>query len=250
MTRSEGSSSVKSATRTLNILEFVVGSAQPVSAMEIATALAIPLSSLSYLLSTLVERNYLAREGRLHRPGPALARLQPPDGAQSLRERVAQRVRAVSQQLDETAAFFVRHGHEMEAIASEVSAQALRYTVEVGRPLPLHAYAAGKAILATFDDASLADYFAHVERRAFTPQTVTGEPELRAELAAIRASGLARTQGEYTPGIVGIGCAVTAPDGTLIGAISVAIPQARMTPALEERAAALLMRAADALAHA
>jgi IclR family acetate operon transcriptional repressor len=247
MSRTEGSSSVKSATRTLDILEFVVAHGRPVGAVEIATALSIPLSSLSYLLGTLVERGYLTRAGRLHSPGPALARLATPGPAAGLAERVAPRIRAISAQLNETAAFFVRHGHEMEAIASETSAQALRYTVEVGRTVPLHAFSAGKAILATFNETELADYFAQADLAAYTPDTVTDETALRTELKAIGPHGLARTAEEFTPGIIGLGHAVTGPDGTLIGAVSVAIPAARANAELEARAAALLARAAEAL---
>jgi IclR family transcriptional regulator, acetate operon repressor len=249
MAKNEGSSSVKSATRTLDILELVSGHGRPISAVEVATALNIPISSLSYLLGTLVERGYLSRNGRLYSPGPALARLATPGEAASLADRVGPRVRAISAQLNETAAFFVRHGHEMEAIASEVSAQPLRYNVEVGAPLPLHAFAAGKAILATMSEAELDDYFAHADLAAFTPQTVTDAFSLRAELRAIGQHGLARTAEEYTPGIVGLGRAVIAADSKLVGAISVAIPAARATEALEERAALLLARAAEALGN-
>jgi IclR family acetate operon transcriptional repressor len=245
--KAEGSSSVKSATRTLDILEHVVAQGRPVSAVEIATVLNIPISSLSYLLGTLVERGYLARNGRLHSPGPALTRLATPSTMASLADRVGPRVRAISAQLNETAAFFVRHGHEMEAIASEVSAQPLRYNVEVGRPLPLHAFAAGKAILATLGEAELDDYFAHADLTPYTPQTQTDRDRLRAELRAIGKRGIARTAEEYTPGIVGLGRAVLSADDRLIGAISVAIPVARANPALEERAAVLLARAAEAL---
>lgn len=246
MSRTDGSS-VKSATRTLDILEFVVAQGRPVGAVEIATALNIPISSLSYLLGTLIERHYLERAGRLHSPGPALAKLNPAERSASLIDRVTPRIRSISLQLNETAAFFIRQGYEMEAIASEVSSHALRYTVEIGRLLPLHAFAAGKAVLATFDEAELADYFSYVERAAFTSQTLVDEPALRETLAEIRATGFAHTEGEYTPGIVGMGRAVLTPDGTLVGAISVAVPAARMTPALEERAAMLLERAAEAL---
>ncbi len=245
--RTDGSSSVKSATRTLDILEFVVAQGRPVSAAEIAATLRIPISSLSYLLGTLIERGYLTRSGRMHSPGPALARLQVAEPAALLVDRVAPRVRSLSMQLDETAAFFVRHGHEMEAIASEVSAQPLRYNVEVGRLLPLYAFSAGKAILATFGEAELDDYFRAVELKAFTPQTVTDEAALREELRRIGPHGLARTGEEYTPGIIGIGKAVLTADGTLLGAISMAIPMARATPMLEERAALLVVRASDAL---
>jgi IclR family acetate operon transcriptional repressor len=245
--KADSSSSVKSATRTLDILEFVVGQGRPVSAAEIATTLAIPISSLSYLLGTLIERGYLLRNGRLHGPGPALARLQTAEPASVLSERVAMRLRAISAQLNETAAFFVRHGYDMEAIASEVSAQPLRYNVEVGRPLPLHAFSAGKAILATFGDDELSDYFATTPLIAYTPHTVVDEALLREELLRIGRRGLARTVEEYTPGIIGIGRSVLNADGSLIGAISVAIPMARATPLLEDRAAMLIIRASDIL---
>jgi IclR family acetate operon transcriptional repressor len=239
--------SVKSATRTLDILEFVVGHGRPVSAAEIAATLGIPISSLSYLLGTLIERRYLIRSGRLHSPGPALTRLQTTEPAARISERVTARLRAIALQLNETAAFFVRHGYEMEAIASEVSAQPLRYNVEVGRLLPLHAFSAGKAILATFGKEELDDYFATETLTPFTPQTVTDEATLRDELSRIGRRGLARTSEEYTPGIIGIGRSVIAADGSLMGAISIGIPAARATPALEERAAALIIRASDIL---
>jgi len=239
-------SAVKSATRTLDILEFVVGCGHPVSAAEIASALAIPVSSLSYLLGTLVERGYLIRNGRSHLPGPALARLNPGEAASALSDRVYPVVRSVSLQLNETVSFFVRHGFEMEAIAGEVAPQALRYTIEVGRLVPLHAFAAGKAILATFDDEELGRYFASATRSAFTAYTLTSETELRKELAHIARTGLARTVEEYTPGIIGIGRAVLS-GGLPLGAISVAIPMARTTALLEEHAASLLQRAAESL---
>src|SRR5690606_41703983 len=47
-------SQVKSATRTLDIIEYVVAHDRPLVAQEIAVALGIPVSSLSYLLGTLV----------------------------------------------------------------------------------------------------------------------------------------------------------------------------------------------------
>ncbi|MFD2781390.1 helix-turn-helix domain-containing protein [Novosphingobium pokkalii] len=67
---------VKSALRTLDVIEFVVAHAAGVVAQDVAQALGIPVSSLSYLLATLVERQYLTREGRRYLPGPGLERLR------------------------------------------------------------------------------------------------------------------------------------------------------------------------------
>jgi len=241
-----GSTTVKSAMRTLDIIEYVVARGQPVVAQEIAAALLIPVSSLSYLLGTLVERGYLARDGRRYLPGPGLERLQMRDPAFSLAERVAPLVRVLRAQLDETASFFVREEWSVKALVTETSEKALRYAVQVGTSAPLHALSAGKAILAALPEEEFERYLAETRREAFTVMTITSAAGLRAEIAEIRQTGIAHTREEHTPGIQGVGCAVRI-DGDVIGAFSVAIPTVRFDPALDRRAGELLRRTATLL---
>lgn len=240
---SSQSSQVKSATRTLDIIEYVVAQGRPLVAQEIATALAIPVSSLSYLLATLVEREYLLRQGRRYSAGPGLQRLQAQDTPFTLAERAAPLVRALCVQLDETASFFVRTGWEIEAMVTETSEQALRYSVDAGTRAPMHALSAGKVLLAALRDDELDAYFAEAERKPYTDKTVTDEAELRAQLAEIRASGAAETDEEYSLGIAGIGRIVTI-DGAPVGALSVAIPKVRFSEEMRSRAKTLLQRTA------
>ncbi|MBD3729635.1 MAG: helix-turn-helix domain-containing protein [Sphingomonadales bacterium] len=240
------SSQVKSATRTLDIIEYVVSQRRPLVAQEIATALAIPVSSLSYLLSTLVERDYLQREGRRYRAGPGLERLQAHDPGFTLAERVAPLVRTLRVQLNETASFFVRSGWEVEAIVTETSEQALRYAVDAGARAPIHALSAGKAILSSLPDEELVEFFREAELTSFTDRTVIDEGRLRRELQEIRRSGIARTDEEYSLGIAGLGRLVRI-DGEPVGALAVAIPKARFTPEMKERATDLLRRTAALL---
>jgi IclR family acetate operon transcriptional repressor len=240
-----GAGSVKSAIRTLDIIEYVVAAGRPLVAQEISNALAIPVSSLSYLLSTLVDRTYLQRAGRRYTPGPGLERLQAHDGF-SLEERVAPLVRTLRVQLNETTSFFIREGWEVEAIVTETSGQALRYAIETGRRLPMHALASGKALLAALSDAELDLYFDEARLERFTPLTITSEAKMRKELAQVRKTGFASTSEELTLGINGIGRAVKM-GGEVIGALSVAIPKVRCDAALEARARDLLLRTAGLL---
>jgi IclR family acetate operon transcriptional repressor len=241
-------SQVKSATRTLDIIEYVVGQSRPLVAQEIAVALAIPVSSLSYLLATLVERGYLTRDGRRYSAGPGLERLQAKNGGPSLVEQALPVVRTVRVQLNETTSFFVRSGWEVEAIVTESSEQALRYSINTGQRLPMHALAGGKALLAALPDAELDRYFAESERVRFTPATVTTEKALRRELAEIRRTGLAITDEEYSLGIRGIGRVVTVA-GQPIGSLSVGIPKARFDAAMLGRAKDAINRASEMLEH-
>lgn len=240
---------VKSATRTLDIIEYVVSRGRPLVAQEIAAALQIPVSSLSYLLNTLVERGYLARTGRLYAAGPGLERLQSRDRVFTLADRVAPLVRALRIQLNETASFFVRRDWTVEALATESSDHALRYALQTGSRAPLHAFSGGKALLAALGEAELARYFAETDRQALTATTITGEAPLRDEIARIRATGIARTREEHTPGIVGLGRVATI-EGEVVGAFSVAIPIVRFNAEVEHRASDLLARTAGLLAAA
>lgn len=239
-------SSVKSATRTLDIIEYVVASGRTLVAQEISTALGIPVSSLSYLLSTLVERGYLQRQGRRYTTGPGLERLQTRSSGFSLADRVEPLVRTLRVQLNETVSFWVQHEWQVEPIATESSAQALRYAVDTGTRLPMHVVAAGKAILAALPEEELERYFAEAKLERFTPSSVTSAAKLRKQLADIRKTGFSFTDEEYSLGINGIGRVVTIGDN-LVGALSVAIPKVRNTPALEQRAKELLKCTAEML---
>lgn len=240
------SSLVKSATRTLDIIEYVVASGRALVAQEIATALGIPVSSLSYLLSTLVDREYLVRDGRRYSAGPGLARLQAHDKGFTLADRAAPLVRTLRVQLDETTSFFIRDGWEIEAIVTESSEQALRYSVPQGRRLPMHALASGKALLGTLTPDELAHYFKEAERVKFTPSTVIDEPELRRQIEEARQTGFAMTDEEFSLGIIGIARLVTI-DGEPVGSLSVAVPKVRFTDDLHARVADLLDRTASLL---
>ncbi|MGZ8312635.1 MAG: IclR family transcriptional regulator [Allosphingosinicella sp.] len=236
------SAPVKSALRTLDILELVAQQSRPLTAQEIAETLGIPVSSLSYLLSTLVDRGYLDRDRRQYRLGPSIARLSRADAELSLSERATPIVRAITRELNETAGFFVLHDFEIEAVARDIGLHALRYTIEIGQRAPLHAFAAGKAMLATMSDKQLDQYFRSVERKIFTPQTIHEEKPLRAAIAQVRRDGIARTFEEHTPGITGMARAVVV-DGKAVGAFSIAMPLARCDAEKEKQAFRLLNRA-------
>ncbi|MBC2667764.1 IclR family transcriptional regulator [Novosphingobium piscinae] len=228
------SAPVKSALRTLDVIELVVARADGAQAHEIAATLSMPESSASYLLRTLCERGYLVRAGRTYRPGPGLDRLRLPPSALTLADRVTPLVRAMCAELNETTSFMVQADWSAEALVTETSDHPLRYAIAIGERRPLHVLAAGKAILAALAEDQLIRYFAEAERAALTAQTLIDEAALRTELARVRASGLAEAHEESLAGISSLGCAVHI-DGQLAGALSIAVPTVRFSPALRDR---------------
>lgn len=241
-----GSGQVKSALRTLDIIEFATAHERPFAAQDLAISLGIPVSSLSYLLGTLVERNYLERDGRRYRAGPALRRLRVYKGEEALHEKIAPFVRSLRMQLNETSSFFVRTGWEAEAIITETGDQPLRYAVDVNTRVPLYALAAGKGLLSALADDELSAYLDEIDLRPLTPQTVTDKHRLRAEIEAVRESGIARSTAEFSPGIAAI-ARVVSKEGRALGALSVAVPLVRFDQTLERRVVDLLKRTAALL---
>ena len=238
------SGTVKSATRTLDIMEYAVAHVGHFTAQDVADTLGIPLSSMSYLLGTLVDREYLSRDGRRYGRGPAMARLAAGPGSVSPAERARPLVRSIRTKLNETTSFFARSGCEAEALVTEASDQALRYAVSPNSRAPLHALAAGKAILATLEPEELSAYFRESRREAMTVNTITSEKELRKEIEKVRKTGIARSREEFSPGIAAVARAMGKD-----GALSIAIPLARFDEAIEQRAIDLLAAAAATFAQ-
>jgi IclR family transcriptional regulator, acetate operon repressor len=234
-------SSVKSASRTIDILEQIARQG-PATAREIARATRIPESSLSYLLSTLVERDWLCSLGdRTYTLGSAFSRLAA-GATPSPAERRRAQLKLVARATGETCSLFIRRGDEIEAIDIELSSQLLRFTPERGMRVPLHAFAGGKALLAKMSSADLGAYFAASPRTRFTPTTLVDEAALRRDIAETRARGYSISREEHTAGIVGMG--VAADDQY---SLSVAVPTARFDAAFENLAAKALLEAAKAL---
>lgn len=237
---------VKSAQRALDIIELAVLHPEGLVPVDIARSLGIPLSSLSYLLALLVERDFLTKQGRCYVPGPSLRRLGGQRQDRNLAVEVRALVRALRLATGETASFFVRRDWKLVAIETETSEHNLRYSIAAGSAVPLHCIGAGKAILAWLDEGELRQFFAEAEREAHTGATTVDEARLRDELKRIGPGEIARTHGEYTAGITGFGIAVVV-DGELLGAFGVAVPETRMSPELEARICSALQDAAIGL---
>jgi IclR family transcriptional regulator, acetate operon repressor len=234
-------SSVKSASRTIDILEQIARQG-PATAREIARATRIPESSLSYLLSTLVERDWLCSLGdRTYALGSAFSRLAA-GATPSPAERRRAQLKLVARTTGETCSLFIRRGNEIEAIDIELSSQLLRFTPEKGMRVPLHGFAGGKALLARMSLPDLGAYFATSTRTRFTATTLVDEQALRRDIAETRARGYAISREEHTAGIVGMG--VAADDQY---SLSVAVPTARFDAVFEKLVAKALLEAVRVL---
>jgi IclR family KDG regulon transcriptional repressor len=84
--------------------------------------------------------------------------------------------------------------------------------------------------------------------KQFTARTITDPDRLLAELEKIRRRGYATDTGEYTEGVYCLAFPVKAPTGT-VAAMSVSIPEVRVTAEVRRRAAAVMIAETGALSR-
>jgi len=237
---------VKSADRTIDLIEHVAHATEPPTAQRLSEALGIPASSLSYLLSTLVARGWLDADGRAYRLGPALPALLG-SRARPATERAAPIVRWIRMQLDETCGYFEAQDGDLVALISDMGRQALNYSMRVGQRGPLHAFAAGKALLAFGPEDAREAYLTTRELTRFTDYTLVSRAALRKDLATTARRGYALAEHEHTLGLISIAVPV-GETGHPTGAISIAVPSVRFDEALLARALELLRVAQERFA--
>lgn len=244
------SSSVKSADRTLDILEYVGHAPERPSFSEMLAELGIPRSSLFHLLNNLLARGYLEQDPvtdryRLGCMVRSLAKTLAPPPIANLAESF---LRELTGELNESSAFYVRKGDAVEAIAVATSTRALTYTMKVGGRAPLYAISSGKMTLARMPADEFDDYLRQIRFDAVTPSTITSKRVLREQVALARTAGFAYSRDEFTPGITGIATAVEH-EGRYFGALNLAIPNGRYNPERDAEFRQHLASAAATLAE-
>jgi len=230
---------VKSADRTVELLELLSRTSEPLTLSEIQRELCYPKSSLFVLLRTLVARGWVEtdRRGTGYSIGvrALLVGTSYLDRDPVIRAatRVLEELRA---EVNETVHLARLDGADVVYLASRESAHQLRLTSRVGRRLPAHATSLGKALLAERTDEAI-DTILPAELVALTPQTLTDRKALFADLAETRERGYSVERGENT---AGLGCFAVALDykSPASEAISCSVPSVRLDDA--EHAAQVL----------
>ena len=99
----------------------------------------------------------------------------------------------------------------------------------VGRPVPIHASAAGKIALADLTAPDRASFMSSATFRRLTPQTIIEPDRFLAELDTVAAQGYAETVDELEQGLSGICAPARNAAGTIAAVVGVYGPTARIT---------------------
>ncbi|WP_330288657.1 IclR family transcriptional regulator [Streptomyces sp. NBC_00576] len=241
MLEKRGVRSVKSAARTVALLELLAARGeQPSRLDELAEELGVPRSSMYQLLQTLVDCGWVRSDatGSLYGIGirALLTGTGYLDGDRRIRA-VRPYLDEASDALGETIHLARIDGPDVVYLATRESHEYLRTISRVGRRVPAHAGALGKALLAERLDTELP--LPEGELAALTENTHTTRAALHADLAEVRERGYSVDREETVAGLAGFGFALRY-DTPATDAISCSVPVARLTPEHEVRIVAVM----------
>jgi len=242
---------VPAVTRALDVLELFLDR-PTLTAPEITERLALPRTTVHELVNTLLDRSYLvALDGSpiRYRLGLRLFQLGNQFAEQLDLTREAHSAAAeVAQACDETVHVAVLEGTHVIYIAKADSTHSVRMVSAVGRRLPAHCTAIGKALLSGLSAAALdARYPRDRPLAAMTPRSITSSGRLRTEVASVAESGLAYDDCESNEAVRCVAAPVHDHSGAMVAAMSVSVPIIRWTDPNSAQWAALVRDGAAAL---
>jgi sugar lactone lactonase YvrE/DNA-binding IclR family transcriptional regulator len=216
----------------LTLLDMVADAPEPPRFAELLRASGLPKPTFARILRTLIAYG-LVRQDKTH-------------GTYVLGQRFLEMSHRVWESFDLVSAA----GPELERLASELgetvalckldgvmaqylaerSGAGLSVRVEVGRRVPLHCTAAGKALLAFQDPAVGRALIERLTLDGQTSHTITAMAPLQADLTLTRARGYSISYEEHLPGVNSVAAPVMGRDNTPIGVLVALGPSSRLDP--------------------
>lgn len=234
--------------RLIEIIEAVVDAGEPVGPRGLARNIGIDRSAISRVLQQLNELGVLVRNQDGYTPGPRLyyigrlltARDTLPSAARSVLDGLVSR-------FDETCYVCTLQGDSIVFLYGVQSSNPVRYVVDIGTSSPLHAGAAGRAILAALPSDQAREILERVDLVAWTSRTLRSVDTLLRIAAEDAERGFTVSFEERVAG----GSAVAAPyfdgSGRCQGSVVLSCPAVRFDPERVDEIGAAVRSAADAL---
>lgn len=229
------SSVVKSADRTLAILDLLTVNQDGLTLVDIHRGLGIPKSSTYSLLMTMVGRGFLEQDpdSRRFRVGIRLWQAgQSYLVAGDLEKAALPYMEQLRDELNETVQLATLDGTDNVYVGKVDPDQQLLLASRVGARLPAYATGIGKALLTQLDDGEIERRFSPVDFTRYTPNTIGSVEELVSVVDDFRRRGYATDRSEYTPGVCCVAAAIPRSRVGAAAAISVSVPEVRWTDAL------------------
>lgn len=211
----------------LEILNYVADSTDPVSFKAITERFSLPKSTVHNLVQTMNNLHYLEKNQdsgkfsvgiRCFQSGNAYRKMRP------FQVKAGEIVEKLSQACNETTHFAVLQNTDVIYIYKYDSTHSIRVYSEVGKKVPAHATAIGKALLAGYSDDEIRALYPSGELPALTAHSITSVDILVEQLHEVRRTSVAYEFEESSPYVKCIAVPIMNRNRFPIAGLSLALP--------------------------
>ncbi len=220
----------KATLRVLTVIELLTTEDDGLTMAQIGGRLGIPKGTLSPILHTMRDTGFLRFDvgtGRYRIGMRAYLAGRTYERTSDDLARIEAVMRGVVDSCGETCQLGVLDGSQALYVAKVDSPASVQLVTDVGRLMPLHCTAVGKALLSDKTSEEL-DRILPREFEAHTPMTTRTRAELDAQLERVRELGFAEDPGEVLPDVECIAVPISR-DGHVAYGMSVSTPSYRMS---------------------
>lgn len=243
---------IKSIRNSMEILNCFTNQTPKVGVTEISKKLGLSKSTVSRILSTLEQVNFVAKisTDQKYRLGPRVLEL-----ANIFLSTVEWRAIAIPHlkdlrdKTDETVMVFVFDGDQRVCLEKFESSHELRPFLNIGGRYPLHAGSAGKLLLAHLSKDERREILLKTGLPRFTSNTITNSKDLEKELNKIRKEGYAVSHHERAPFLSSVSAPIRDFEGEVVAVLCVDGPTVRFTSKKVEEFIRLALETADKISR-
>ena len=239
---------LRSIGRALEVLDCFDGKT-PLALKDIGQQTGLPESTLFRVLLTLEKHGYLAQAmDGTYQLAPKLRFGWLIEQANSMRAKIRPELERLTNHFNETASCAYLYEDRIHVLDSVETFHEIRITNRIGRVLPPHCSAMGKAITA-YQDRALTDKILDMygfSRR--TDYTITDRATLLRDFEEIRKTGIACDRQESVLGGICYAAAIRPEGQPVVAALSLSTPIVRMTPERDEDTRKAVLEAAERIA--
>lgn len=240
---------IEATLTSLDILELLVGSDEPLGVTAIADEVGVTKSAVHNHLSTLRTREYVVSQDGKYEPSLRVLSLghRTRDGM-NVHGGAREKLKNLAEATGETTMLCVMEEDKEVPVSIVETRDGWSPPFREGDRLPLHVNAPGKALLASLPDERVHDIRSAEQRSTAGDETTTGASSFSKEISRIRDDGISFSREEQYEGIVGVAAPIPETSGTRHAALGVAGPGERLSGRhLEEDITGLVVRTSKAV---
>lgn len=229
--RAERGGGTQAIDRAIGILFAFTPAAPERKITELSRELRLNKSTVHRLLSALGKAGLVRRDERSggYRLGPAALDLGARFlGTLDLRTEARPHLEALAREHGESVNLAVLDGTDAISVDYVVGTNALQIVSKLGRRVPVHCSASGKALLLDLDDAALERLLGRSPFTRYTENTIANAAEFARRARLWRKQGWAFNDEETETGMRAVGVPVRDHTGAIVACISLSAPTFRM----------------------